>query len=120
MYTTTPKIRRLYTDKALQRACVMAVLDDPTRPLPSAMLLFQLYSHLQPGVELKDFLQVHNLSSMNIDIRRFITFGLVNNLIRRLHKYPVSLAPQPNGASIPNLQQYDISHLLSIQFSLII
>jgi len=108
MYTTTPHIRKLYKEKSLQRACVMAVTDNPTRPMPNAFLIFQLYSSLQPGVEMKDFLHAHNLVSLNIDMRRFITFGLVNHLIRRLHKYPVSISPHhPFRLSHNNLHQYE-------------
>lgn len=59
MYATLPGIRRLHSSMALQRACAMAVADDPMRPLPQAHVLFQLYCQLQPGVEIRDFVKAY-------------------------------------------------------------
>jgi hypothetical protein len=59
------------------------------------------------GIEIKDFMKAYNMKSFNIDIRRFVTFGLVNNLIRRLHKFPISIKEGDEHQSpLPNIQQY--------------
>ena len=42
---------------------------------------------------MKDFCLLHETESLNIDDRKFITFGLVNGFIRRVHKYPVRTIP---------------------------
>ena len=40
---------------------------------------------------MREFTEENNLDGLNIDERRFITFGLVNKIIRRIHKYPLKL-----------------------------
>jgi hypothetical protein len=49
--------------------------------------VFAAYLGLQYGTTLKQFC-LNSLHQVNtIDIRRFISFGLVNGFIRRVHRY---------------------------------
>ena len=77
-----------------------------------------LYCALEPGVTMAQFCE-RQLHQWNIDIFSFITFGVVNNIITRVHKYPLALAPAVTGNSaehghlepLPGIQQYEINSL---------
>lgn len=58
--------------------------------IPSKAKLFHLYRSLHHGQTLKDW-SIENSESLKfIDIRRFISFGVLRNLIYRIHSFPVS------------------------------
>jgi hypothetical protein len=98
-YTTTKEIVRLYHDVDIQRACLNAIRlpPSPTFSAPSSRLtigkVLRWYSALRPGYALSAFVRDYGseLSAHRINVHTFITFGLVNRLIRRLHKYPLTL-----------------------------
>jgi len=75
----------------MQRACVQSV-SKPDALVPTFEKLFALYSSLKPGVCIRDFCEDNNINALNIDERKFITFGLINGFIRRLHVYPLKLS----------------------------
>ncbi|KAF2006753.1 nitrogen permease regulator 2 [Amniculicola lignicola CBS 123094] len=63
--------------------------------------LITLYTSLRQGLTLKNFV-LENLTLLeNIDIRRFITFGVIKGMLYRIHKYAIttstfaSIAPAP-------------------------
>jgi hypothetical protein len=58
---------------------------------PSIDKVIGLYCDLRGIATVKEFSEENNLESLNIDERRFITFGVVNKLISRIHKYPLKL-----------------------------
>ena len=64
-----------------------------TRYLPLRSTLFDLYRSLNYGMDLKCWYEKHFevIQSNNIDVRRFIRFGLINKIIYRVHSYPVLL-----------------------------
>ncbi|KAK5114018.1 hypothetical protein LTR62_003141 [Meristemomyces frigidus] len=72
--------------------------------VPKLEDLRNLYSSLTTEQPLHDFVLAHTTQLTNIDIRRFITFGLVQNLLRRIHKYgtlkPTSAQFSSEGASL--------------------
>lgn len=49
------------------------------------------------GVSVRDLCIRFNPQALNVDERRLIQFGLLHNLIRRLHQYPVFLSPDGGG-----------------------
>ncbi|KAJ1909909.1 Nitrogen permease regulator 2, partial [Tieghemiomyces parasiticus] len=55
----------------------------------------RLYFRLKPGVTLSRWMEKANVAATSLDVRRFITFGLVKKLIYRIHKYPISFQPAP-------------------------
>lgn len=57
--------------------------------IPSKAALFFLYRLLGQGQTLKEWYIQHQRQLQNIDIRRFINFGVVRGLIYRVHTYPV-------------------------------
>jgi len=100
VYALTPEIHRLYADNALQIECVQYVAKKDTLGEPFAKV-FSLYCSLSNGVTVSAFYQTHKVDHLQIDIRRFITFGLVKSFVRRIHKYPIKV-PQPyfSGADV--------------------
>ncbi|RKP29072.1 NPR2-domain-containing protein [Metschnikowia bicuspidata] len=57
--------------------------------IPSKARLFHLYRLLGQGQMLKEWYIQHQKRLQNIDIRRFINFGVVKGIIYRVHTYPV-------------------------------
>jgi len=89
VYVPTKRIGELYTNTTLQQACCKYIMLQKDQTTPEISFVFRLYAKLQRGVRLSLFCQTWRLIAKNIDPRRFITFGVVNGLIRRVHKYPI-------------------------------
>lgn len=60
-----------------------------TIKVPSKTSLFFLYRSLNQGQTLKEWYIQYRKLLGDIDIRRFITFGMLRGLIYRVHSYPV-------------------------------
>ncbi|KAM5456825.1 Nitrogen permease regulator 2 [Microsporum audouinii] len=50
--------------------------------------LVELYSSLKQGQTVKQWYLKHMRELANIDVRRFITFGVIKGFLYRVHKYP--------------------------------
>ncbi|KAK3672746.1 Nitrogen permease regulator 2 [Recurvomyces mirabilis] len=76
---------------------------DDKSPSITNQTLIHLYTTLTPGLPLDDFTLTHlpTLTTHGIDIRRFITFGIIKSFLRRIHKYGL-LIPTTN----PTTQTY--------------
>ncbi|KAK3710685.1 Nitrogen permease regulator 2 [Vermiconidia calcicola] len=61
----------------------------------SKQAIISLYRDLSPGVSLHDFCLSHEPELSRIDIRRFITFGVLKGFLCRVHKYALAVASQP-------------------------
>ncbi|CAG0917038.1 unnamed protein product [Notodromas monacha] len=100
MYAATPELHKLYTDTELQQECLQTVANLPPR-LPPLRDVFKLYGVLKPGMTVKDLCVRHNPQMLGIDERRFIQFGFLHGLIRRVHKFPVLLKGQRKRSTGP-------------------
>ncbi|KAK4543996.1 hypothetical protein LTR36_004770 [Oleoguttula mirabilis] len=72
---------------------------------PTAATMVALYSSLGPGFLLYDFVLAHEAQLANVDIRRFITFGVIKGFLRRVHKYALAIESSSSrtlGASDPS------------------
>jgi len=87
-YMCTSRIINLGEDERLQKQCISYVWNGVGEP-PQPQKVFQLYSSLQPCLELKDFYLLYDTTGLNIDERKFVSFGVLHGIIRRVHKYPV-------------------------------
>jgi hypothetical protein len=88
VYVPTPKLPQLMSNEDLQQKCIQFVsLGGDTKPLISQ--IFRLYSSLEAGLTIKDVCLRYDPVSLNIDERKLIQFGLMEELIRHLQKYPV-------------------------------
>ncbi|KAJ3018989.1 Nitrogen permease regulator 2 [Thoreauomyces humboldtii] len=63
---------------------------------PPFALLFSLYCALKPGLPVSEWIEENNVWDLNVDVRRFILFGVIHNFIYRIHKYPVWVARDEN------------------------
>ncbi|OBA19793.1 NPR2-domain-containing protein [Metschnikowia bicuspidata var. bicuspidata NRRL YB-4993] len=57
--------------------------------IPSKATLFYLYRLLNQGQSIKEWYIQHQKALSNIDIRRFINFGVVRGIIYRVNLYPI-------------------------------
>lgn len=57
--------------------------------VPSKATLFHLYRLLNQGQTIKEWYIQHHAALKNIDIRRFINFGVVRGVIYRVNLYPI-------------------------------
>jgi len=102
MYRVTEGIHKLASDKQLQESCVKAVALSPRKSLPQFTKIFTLYCRLQPGITMYQLCQQLNpYQNDNIDVHKFILFGVVNTIIKRVHKYPLSISPDRESDEIP-------------------
>lgn len=88
VYATTPKIGHLANDPTLQAECTTYITKSG-RPTPPFGKVFALYCSMQPGIKMSDFCVIYAETLNSIDVRRFITFGLIHGILRRVHRYPI-------------------------------
>ncbi|CEJ54100.1 hypothetical protein PMG11_00423 [Penicillium brasilianum] len=65
--------------------------------------IVELYAALKQGQSVKQWYSQHSRELANIDIRRFITFGVIKGFLYRVHKYACATgqpAPAPRSSSI--------------------
>ena len=60
--------------------------------------IVELYASLKQGQSVKQWYQQHTTQLANIDIRRFITFGIIKGFLYRIHKYPYATGFPAPGA----------------------
>ncbi|KAJ5929020.1 Nitrogen permease regulator [Penicillium verhagenii] len=82
-------------------------------PVVDGVGIVELYAGLKQGQSIKQWYAQHSRELANIDIRRFITFGVIKGFLYRVHKYacatgqpapaprnPSPLVPGPGGAGL--------------------
>ncbi|KAG2775519.1 hypothetical protein JG687_00002920 [Phytophthora cactorum] len=104
IYANTPKISVLANDPKLQAECAVYISKSGHAP-PSFARIFALYCSVQPSLRMSDFCVVYSESLALIDVRRFITFGLIHGFLRRVHRYPICIDRTLPGSSPPQQQQ---------------
>ena len=67
--------------------------------------LVQLYTSLRQGLSLKNWCHEHNAQLKGIDVRRFITFGIIRGFLYRVHKYVIA-----DGAKLAGEQEQGRYH----------
>jgi len=93
-------IHTLAMNKEMQVSCIRSVTLNPGIPPPTFEDIFRQYAN--PILTLSH--QAQLLQTQNVDIHAFVVFGVVNNIISRVHKYPLVLANNtgidPNGSPV--------------------
>lgn len=90
MYTVRPTIAILAEDETIMNECA-AYVTRRGYALPTWPKLLSLYSSLRPSVTLNEWIEENGIDSIGIDVRRFVTFGVIKGFLRRVHRYPVLL-----------------------------
>ncbi|ORY90531.1 nitrogen permease regulator 2-domain-containing protein [Syncephalastrum racemosum] len=117
VYAVKPEITRMLDDKSgLAQECLQYITLPDATP-PSLHRIFSLFCALQYGSSIRDWIDEHQVNTLPIDVRRFISFGVIKGLIYRVHKYPIlthmSTSHEPQQALIlPTRAQY--SKLINI------
>lgn len=108
MYTLTPSIRWLADDPSVVEECGVYVtfpgmlfsipLFDtysdiycclPGRDPPAFPRLLHLYTRLKPGKTVSTWEEENSVEHLGIDVRRFISFGVIKGFLRRVERWPV-------------------------------
>lgn len=113
MYTVRPAIAKIADDQALGRECANYV----TRPGFSSRSypeLLRLYSLLRAGTTLHDWIEDNDIDSKGIDVRRFVSFGVIQGFLRRVHRYPIYLGSR---AGEDGVSAYDTSAVNTVRNS---
>ncbi|EMC98710.1 hypothetical protein BAUCODRAFT_378571 [Baudoinia panamericana UAMH 10762] len=102
IYMPTANFARFVQDEEMLEECRMYVnIDSPVAghmssvPTPETQdhaknALISLYTSLLPGLTLQNFVLANEHELATIDIRRFITFGVIQGFLRRIHKYALA------------------------------
>lgn len=59
--------------------------------LSSWPVLLELYARLRPGITVLQWMQDNQIQERGIDVRRFITFGIIKGFLRRVHRWPIHI-----------------------------
>jgi hypothetical protein len=103
VYTVTRDINKLMEDNHLQQECLKFVAKSE-RSSPDLRDVFMLYCDFTPGTTVKDLCtRQTSPHSLRVDERKLVQFGVMKGLLRRMHKYPVTL---PGEHISPRIQPF--------------
>ncbi|KAI5843897.1 nitrogen permease regulator 2 [Morchella snyderi] len=87
IYACTAEISSLVADVAAQEECAAYVSTSGTRvPFPR---LLEMYTSLSQGVVLRKWCVENAAWLVGVDVRRFVSFGVVKGFLYRSHRWPV-------------------------------
>ncbi|KAG9041289.1 Nitrogen permease regulator 2 [Tulasnella sp. UAMH 9824] len=88
MYALKPAIQWLAEDASVQAECAPYVTQAGHDHLSWPQLL-RLYSQLKRGKTIHTWMEENDIASTGIDVRRFLSFGVIKGFLRRIHRYPI-------------------------------
>lgn len=106
MYTLRKNVQWLADEPHVKDECGPYVTK-PGKPIPDWPKLLHLYSRLKPGKTVFEWMESHNVHDLGVDVRRFTSFGVIKGFLRRVHRYPVLLPPDPSLST--NRRRHSIS-----------
>ena len=106
IYAPTPDISDLLHDTSLQQELEIYI-SRSRKHHHSPTHLFQLYASLAHGKTVHAWALENHTQLTGIDIRRFITFGVIKRLLYRVHRYPVVSQPEAIEKSLPLVKYLD-------------
>lgn len=59
------------------------------RQLPNVRDVFRIYAAMTRGTTIRDLCLRFNPSNLRINERKLVQFGVLEGIIRRVHKYPI-------------------------------
>lgn len=95
MYTVRPSIAVMAEDEVIISECATYVTK-PGHILPPWPKLLGLYSSLRPAVTVNEWIEENDVEVLGIDVRRFVSFGVIKGFLRRVHRYPILLQSDPS------------------------
>lgn len=113
-YLPTQRLVELHESEQLRQECIKSVakLSDM---LPSFRSIFRMFCSMNYGITIRDLCSHYNPSSLNIDEKKLVRFGLMKGIIRRIQRYPVLIEDcdssfGPSSISRANLNLFDGDH----------
>ncbi|KAK4874748.1 hypothetical protein RN001_014108 [Aquatica leii] len=88
VYCPTSKLKLLAQDFELQNKCTQYVAKS-SRQLPNIRDVFRMYAAMTRGTTIRDLCTRFNPSYLNVNERKLVQFGILEELIKRVNKYPV-------------------------------
>jgi len=110
VYALTPDIEDIVASPDLQDECVRYVSSGSTATPPFATL-FELYCSLRQGKMLRQWIPEHSKSLGGIDVRRFISFGVIKGFLYRVHRYPTYVDPANGDKKLSERKRPLLRHL---------
>lgn len=92
LYTLCRPVMWLFTDPAVYEECGPYVYKGPPDSSPPDWpQLAWYYARLKPPLTVGKWIRRHKIDVDKIDVRRFITFGVIKGFLRRVHRWPILL-----------------------------
>lgn len=96
IYRPTPKLSQLATCKQLQQRCIeQCTKINSYTNLPGTKAkvrdVFRIFASMAHGATFGELCVRMNPSALNINERKMVLFGLLEGLIRRVDKYPITV-----------------------------
>lgn len=88
IYVLRPQVASMLSDPNIESECASYVMLPGCDPLPGPAL-WHMYSMLRYGRTLHDWIGLLGSQIQTVDVRRFITFGVIKGFVRRVHQYPI-------------------------------
>ncbi|TFK30149.1 nitrogen permease regulator 2 [Coprinopsis marcescibilis] len=88
MYTLCKSIQWLADEQHVKDECGPYVVKPGSKTPPDWPDLLHLYSRFKIGKTVFEWMREYDVEQLGIDIRRFITFGVIKGFLRRVHRYP--------------------------------
>ncbi|KAL9576724.1 MAG: hypothetical protein Q9212_006865 [Teloschistes hypoglaucus] len=100
VYAPTPKITAFVEDTEMQEECARyialptdGIKQNAQLDTVSGLQLVELYLALRQGQNVKSFYIEHVETMDRVDVRRFITFGVIKGFLYRVHKFAIATNP---------------------------
>ena len=101
VYASTAEIGAFVQDTNVQEECTryITIPRPQTRQLDGTTLI-ELYCSLKQGQPVRNWYMEHAEVLEGIDIRRFITFGVIKGILYRVHKYAIATSSKGSRAKV--------------------
>ncbi|KAJ2903459.1 Nitrogen permease regulator 2 [Coemansia aciculifera] len=93
IYEAQYGVMDLYRNAWLQRECHSYVTRNGQTSDMQTEELIRLYSTIQKRRTVAEWILEHEIDIERLDVRRFIVFGVIHKLLRRVHCFPVICGP---------------------------
>lgn len=91
VYRPTPKLSQLAKCRDLQKKCIQRC-SKSERKRASVRDIFRIFASMAHGATFGELCVRFNPAALNINERQMVLFGLLEGLIRRVDKYPVTIS----------------------------
>ncbi|KAJ2770475.1 Nitrogen permease regulator 2, partial [Coemansia nantahalensis] len=98
IYEAQHQMRELLRDPNLQRECLEYVTGGGHSGSDVQLEeLLRLYTTLQQRRTVAEWVVDNGVDVDRLDVRRFVVFGVIHGLLRRVHRYPILSEPRPRS-----------------------